>query len=121
MLPKPHWPDAMGGNGAKAYRCSGCRHLITHSDRLLHVTGTIKHFFVNPSGVECNFYTFSTCRGAVALGSGTTLHSWFSGYAWRMAFCGACGQHLGWHYEGVSESARPRDFWGMLVPGLRAE
>jgi hypothetical protein len=121
MLLKPRWPDALRGNGGKAYKCSGCHRVITHSDKLLQISGKIKHSFVNPAGVECDFYTFSTCPGAVAVGSGTTLHSWFVGYAWRMGFCGECGRHLGWYYEGVSESARPHNFWGVLLSGLIAE
>jgi hypothetical protein len=107
--------DGVGGNGAKAFKCTGCLHLITHSDRLIRVIGTDRHSFVNPAGVECDFYTFSTCAGAVALGEETTAHTWFVGYRWRMAFCGECARHLGWHYVCLSQSALPHDFWGILV------
>jgi hypothetical protein len=37
-----------------------------------------------------------------------------------MAFCRHCGQHLGWCYEAVSLSARPHEFWGLLVDHLRS-
>lgn len=110
--------DKIGGNGAKAYLCAACRGLITHSDHLLVVDGQNRHFFVNPAGVECDFYTFSSCPGAIALGEATEAHTWFSGYGWRMAFCAQCGQHLGWQYEVVSTLKRPFTFWGILVARL---
>jgi len=110
-----HATNEAGGNGAKAFQCSACGSLITHSDRLLVFGGTSRHLFVNPAGVECDFHTFASCQGAIAFGEPTEEHSWFSGYAWRMAFCRHCGQHLGWFYEGVTSSRRPRGFWGLLV------
>jgi hypothetical protein len=96
----------VSGNGVETYQCAGCRGLVTHSDRLLRINASDRHFFLNPAGVECDFYTFSDCPG------------WFPGYRWRMAFCRHCGQHLGWHYEAVSTFERPREFWGILVSHL---
>jgi len=106
---------ATGGNGAKAYQCIACGNLITHSDRLLSLDGKTRYLFINPEGVECDFYIFSSCPGAVMFGEATEAHTWFPGYGWRMAFCRNCGQHLGWRYEGVSASTRPSAFWGILV------
>ncbi|UCF57267.1 MAG: hypothetical protein JSW15_01975 [Deltaproteobacteria bacterium] len=107
--------EKIGGNGAKAYQCASCGGLITHSDRLILVGGTNRHLFVNPAGVECDFHTFYSCPGAIAVGEATEAHTWFSGYTWRMAFCRQCGQHLGWYYEAVFKSERPEEFWGILV------
>jgi hypothetical protein len=83
----------VSGNGVETYQCAGCRGLVTHSDRLLRINASDRHFFLNPAG-------------------------WFPGYRWRMAFCRHCGQHLGWHYEAVSTFERPREFWGILVSHL---
>ena len=55
----------IGGNGAKVYRCFGCGGLITYSDRLLRIGTSHRHLFVNPAGVECDFYSFADCPGAV--------------------------------------------------------
>jgi hypothetical protein len=110
-----------GGNGARAFQCSVCDGLITQSDRLLVLDGTDRHLFVNPAGVECDFYTFTRCPGAMAFGDATLEHTWFSGYSWRMAFCRYCSQHLGWYYEGMMRSNRPYEFWGMLVSRLVSE
>ena len=110
--------DSIGGNGAKAYQCMTCGALISRSDRFLAISGNNRHLFVNPSGVECDFYTFSSCPGAVALGKATEAHTWFSGYRWRLAFCGHCSQHLGWRYNAISAFERPLEFWGILVSQL---
>ena len=110
--------NALGGNGAKAYQCVACEGLITHSDRLIHIGGTNRHLFTNPAGVECDFFTFNACQGAMALGQPTKEHTWFAGYAWRMAFCRLCGQHLGWHYEAVLRPVSPLEFWGILSSSL---
>lgn len=110
--------DAIGGNGAKAYQCFACGGLVTYSDRLVPIAGRSRHFFVNPIGVECDFHTFYSCRGAVALGEPTLADTWFPGFSWRMAFCRRCGRHLGWYYEAVSASESPGEFWGMLLSQL---
>ena len=107
--------DGIGGNGSKAFQCSACGSLISSSDRLLAFNGSNRHLFVNPAGVECDFHTFYSCPGAVALGGATEEHTWFPGYAWHMAFCGTCYQHIGWFYEGISGLERPREFWGVLL------
>jgi hypothetical protein len=111
--------EKIGGNGAKAYVCNACGGLTTHSDQLLAVEGQNRHFFVNPGGVECDFYTFSSCPGAVGLGEVTEVHTWFPGYGWCMAFCVHCGQHLGWNYEALSALKRPFSFWGILVSHVK--
>ena len=110
--------DSISGNGAKAFQCSSCGGLITHSDRLASLSGRSRHLFVNPSGIEFDFQIFNSCPGAVAFGEATEEHTWFAGYAWRMAFCRQCGQHLGWYYEGISRARRPTGFWGILVSRL---
>ncbi len=110
--------DNVGGNGSKAFQCGACGSLISQSDRLIRINGSNRHLFLNPEGMECDFHTFYSCPGAIALGEATDAYSWFSGYGWRMAFCGQCGQHLGWFYESVSVVERPREFWGILVSHL---
>ena len=108
----------VSGNGAKVYQCLGCGSLITYSDRLLSVSGSSRHLFLNPAGVQCDFYTFTDCPGATVLGGATEDHTWFPGYRWRMAFCRLCAQPLGWHYEAVTGFERPSEFWGILVNHL---
>ena len=79
----------IGGNGSKAYLCSACNSVITYSDRLVAVSGSKRHSFTNPAGVFCEFFTFSSCPGAVTFGDPTEEHSWFPGYSWSLALCKA--------------------------------
>ena len=113
--------DGMGGNGAKVFQCTVCGRLVTRSDRFLSLDGKKRHNHVNPSGVECDFHTFYSCPGAIALGNATSEYTWFPRYAWRMAFCRQCGQHLGWHYERTSRFERPSEFWGILLSSVASE
>ncbi|MBW2072012.1 MAG: hypothetical protein JRI89_12265 [Deltaproteobacteria bacterium] len=108
----------LGGNGARVYQCISCRHMITHSDKLLFIMGSNRHMRINPQGIECDFHTFSVCPGAIPLGEPTLAHTWFDGYTWQLALCRFCGQHLGWYYQSLSESQSPRDFWGLLINAL---
>ena len=114
-----HVLDGIGGNGEKALLCASCNGLITHSDRLVPLAGRTRHLFVNPAGVECDFQTFYSCPGAIAVGGAIEEDTWFAGYSWRMALCCHCHQHLGWLYEGNSGSERPLQFWGILVSCLK--
>jgi hypothetical protein len=105
----------ISGNGAKIFQCSACGSQVSRSDHLISLGGMNRHVFINPAGVECDFQTFISCPGAVAFGEATDEHTWFTGYAWRMAFCRQCGQHLGWYYQGMSRTRKPSEFWGILV------
>lgn len=40
-------------------------------------------------------------------GDPTEEHTWFPGYAWRMAHCRACQRHLGWGFSPVTPSPSP--------------
>jgi len=108
-----------GGNGTRAYRCMFCNSVITYSDRLIAVSDSQRHNFMNPAGLKCEFYTFSSCPGAVVFGYPTEEHTWFPGYSWSLAACDHCGSHLGWYYRSVSESKELPEFWGILVLKIR--
>jgi hypothetical protein len=34
-------------------------------------------------------------------------------YAWTIAYCSTCGQHLGWRFTAVESGLAPRVFWGL--------
>jgi len=33
------------------------------------------------------------------VGAASDDFTWFAGFAWRVALCRACGEHLGWSYH----------------------
>ena len=107
--------NAIRGNGAEAFQCAACGEFIAHSAGLILLNGKMRHVFVNPAGLKCDFQTFDNCPGAIALGEATEEYTWFPGYAWTAAFCASCLLHLGWLYKGVSCNGRPPAFWGILV------
>jgi hypothetical protein len=110
--------EGIGGNGDKVLLCAFCNGLITYSDRLQPLGDRTRHLFVNPAGVECDFQTFYSCPGAIAVGEAIQEHTWFAGYSWRLALCRHCHHHLGWRYEGNFGYERPIQFWGILVSHL---
>lgn len=92
--------------------------MITNSDRQIAIDGKKRHHFVNPAGIECEFYTFLSCPGAVSHRQSTDANTWFSGYRWSLAFCSHCFSHIGWHYEAMAPEERPVEFWGILCSHL---
>ena len=52
--------------------------------------------FVNPSGYVHDVLAVKhiAAEKVMLLGRPSQEHSWFPGYAWTIANCGACGSHL---------------------------
>ncbi len=52
--------------------------------------------FVNPSGYVHDVVAIRHIEAekVMLLGRPSQEHSWFPGYAWTIANCGACGSHL---------------------------
>ena len=40
-------------------------------------------------------------------------------YAWTIAECGQCGNHLGWRFTSVKRGLNPSKFWGLTRASLR--
>jgi hypothetical protein len=89
--------------------CRACDHAITKPAHRIERDGSHVHTRMNPFNWVHQFGCFAEAPGARAEGDATDAATWFAGYAWRMAICGGCGQHLGWRYEG------PAIFWGLLL------
>jgi hypothetical protein len=98
---------------AAPVRCRLCRAVVTQHDGAIELAGSHQHVYTNPAGIRfvIVLYRYAYCELA---GEATTEFSWFSGYAWQMAYCGNCGSHLGWYY---TRSQFP-DFYGLIRPRL---
>lgn len=66
-----------------------------------------------------------TCRGISLTGEPTPEHSWFPGFNWSFAHCGACDAHLGWGFqpspeEGAAAAAAAPEvaFYGLVLTKL---
>ncbi len=91
--------EALAPEEPKPLRCVACRHPITHGDARISVNGDHRHVCVNPSGIAYDIACFREAPGARVIGSRTDAFTWFEGWAWQLAECGACGAHLGWWFS----------------------
>ena len=99
----------------KAIRCRLCQHIITRPSDKLDIAGQHIYCFRNPADVDFVIGCFSLAEGSRTLGEATREHSWFHGYSWRIALCGQCGEHLGWHYDNGSGV----HFFGLIINKLQ--
>lgn len=98
-----------------ALLCARCRHTITQERERIAVSGAAEHDVVNPHGFRFHIGCFRHAPGCTPTGDATTEYTWFPGYAWRLAQCGQCRAHLGWHYTAQGDS-----FFGLILDRLRA-
>jgi hypothetical protein len=93
--------------------CALCRHPITSQDECIKVNGGHQHRCTNPAGYTFEIGCFREAGGCVAVGVATEAHTWFRGYAWRVALCASCERHIGWRFE-----ARADHFHGLILNRL---
>lgn len=93
--------------------CALCRHPITHQDERIEVNGAHEHRCTNPAGYTFWIGCFHEAGGCIATGEATTAHTWFKGYAWRIAICASCERHLGWRFEAPADH-----FHGLILDRL---
>jgi hypothetical protein len=98
----------------RALRCARCDHALTREEARVTRGGAHRHTRLNPFGYVHDFGCFAPAEGCATVGPSTEEHTWFPGYAWTMARCGACGAHVGWRFEGAGDA-----FWGLLTEMLR--
>ncbi len=94
--------------------CSACKYPITRKHARITVNGAHEHYFMNPHGISFRIACFTEAPGCVNIGQATEEHSWFPGYAWRVAVCESCQQHLGWGFHGPDAGR----FFGLIVNRL---
>ena len=84
----------------KQLLCAACSHHITFEEARIEVNGAHDHTFFNPLGIVYQVGCFSMAGGCSLVGPASDDFSWFPGYRWQIAHCGACGVHLGWSFVG---------------------
>lgn len=40
-------------------------------------------------------------------------------YAWTVATCKNCGDHMGWKFTAVQNNLKPKAFWGLIRKSLK--
>jgi hypothetical protein len=94
--------------------CAVCSASITSLDHRMAMHGAHEHRFMNPAGVLFHIGCFSHAIGCTIVGPDSLEYPWFVGFAWRFAMCGACGQHLGWHFRKPAHDG----FFGLILDRL---
>ncbi|XP_027051393.1 protein cereblon-like isoform X1 [Pocillopora damicornis] len=79
--------------------------LRQRNDTILGVKQCLIQLFKNPHGQHFELITV-TSANIKSLGEAFEEHSWFPGYAWRVAVCSQCGVHMGWSFE----HRHPKDY-----------
>lgn len=70
--------------------------------------------FVNPGGRVYEVIQLRHARGLRVVGPATTDDTWFTGYAWSVALCAGCLNHLGWRYSAALAGTEPGHFFGLV-------
>lgn len=96
----------------RVLRCAACRCEVTDGCARIEMGGAHNHTFVNPSGYAYHIGCFGVAPGTRSLGDISRWWSWFPGFAWRIAVCSGCREHLGWSFHGE------RTFFGLILDRL---
>lgn len=91
------------GDPANDWLCAWCLNRVASEKDRYHRNGTSEFTFRNPAGIRFDILTFLRTIGCTEAGMPTLEHTWFPGFAWSFCLCARCGQHLGWHYTGLTE------------------
>ncbi|XP_024376542.1 uncharacterized protein [Physcomitrium patens] len=95
-------------------RCKRCLDIkARRSDMLVMSADGPISAFVNAHGYVHETLTLQRASRLVLAGQPQTANSWFPGYAWVLAECSACTEHMGWRFTAVAKETRPKAFWGI--------
>jgi hypothetical protein len=111
-------PDALHDAASRAVDpaawllCARCWAPIAPDAARVAVQGQHQHVFSNPYGYLYEIGCFSVAPGCDVDPDETTRWSWFPGFAWAVASCATCQQHLGWRFRGAAT------FFGLILERL---
>jgi hypothetical protein len=93
--------------------CAACGRRITSPSARTARSGRHAHTFANPHGFVFHIGCFTTAPGCRAASGPSTDFAWFPGFAWQVAVCRGCGEHLGWLFRSAEEA-----FCGLILDRL---
>ncbi|XP_048589139.1 protein cereblon isoform X1 [Nematostella vectensis] len=100
--------------------CRDCNSTIAYKNELFSMSldGPLGAY-VNPGGFVHETLTFYKALGIRLRGHPTAENSWFPGYAWTIAECQQCSNHLGWRFSAIKKGLSPGKFWGLTRSSLK--
>lgn len=98
----------------RAVVCAACNHALTKASARIEIDGAHEHAFANPAGLTFRVACFREAPGCAGFGDESTVWTWFKGFAWRVALCGSCSEHVGWSYRSEASS-----FFGLITTRIK--
>lgn len=98
----------------RAVVCVACNHALTKASSRIEVDGAHEHAFANPAGLTFRVACFRDAPGCAGYGDESRVWTWFKGFAWRVALCGGCSEHVGWSYRNEASS-----FFGLITTRIK--
>ena len=99
--------------------CRSCGLHVASEFALVEIQGRpFRSTYRNPFGLEFEILTVERVSNLLLTSEPTREHSWFPGYAWRMASCSHCLTHLGWQFAATRPALMPASFYGLWAEKL---
>ena len=113
--PRASSATTWAGVGRERLLCAACGAPISARAWALAVDGAHEHRFMNPHGYQFHLGCFARAPGCALAGQPEAAYTWFPGWGWQIAACGACRVHLGWAFSGPGPT-----FFGLILDRLRS-
>ncbi|XP_063366294.1 protein cereblon-like [Cydia amplana] len=98
---------------SKALCCGTCGAELSRRTHMFAMSSDGVHAnYTNYGGFMHDVVTVRTAHDTL-LGPPSAEYSWFPGYTWRVAQCGACGTHVGWRFDAMKRKLRPAQFFAL--------
>lgn len=91
--------------------CAECGASVTRESLATVRRDSHQHTVFNPMGQVFTIRCFDDAWGLLSPHEGRSEFTWFPGFVWRVAICGACGTHIGWRYDVRAGADR---FYGLI-------
>ncbi|KOX73264.1 Protein cereblon [Melipona quadrifasciata] len=107
----------------KIFVCCNCDSYIGRQSHMFPMSkegpqGT----YCNPSGIIHETVTLYHAQGLALSNNPPSInYTWFPGYAWTVATCKYCGDHMGWKFTAVQNNLKPKAFWGLIRKSLKSK
>lgn len=93
--------------------CHRCSQFFAVLDDIIVVSETDSGVFVNAGGHLHDILLLKAVQNGEFDDTAHAEFSWFPGYAWSIAYCGRCDEHIGWRFISLREDVRPNHFWAL--------
>jgi hypothetical protein len=112
-LREPEKRETPVDESGRVLLCVRCLQAVTTTGARIEISGRHAHTFANPHGFVFHIGCFAVAPGCAAVGEPTTDFTWFPRFAWQIATCQGCREHLGWIFRSTDSR-----FHGLILDRL---